>query len=150
MDTGGLIIIFRKISQNPMKQWYSDTVLYHISNISKIEGWCGRCVDVNFDSTVIEDARERCTDHCKDEKRKSGVCQEFPCGRVSHATYKRPHTKGQRTGQKYNDKVNGSSDGVSDCGGEQDIFVSSQGSPQAQAGKNLTLCMTMCVIREPH
>ena len=80
-----------------------------MSNISKIEGRCGRCVDVNFEITVVEETRQNCTNHCKDEKQKSKKAV-FPVRKKA--------TTEHNTGQNYNDKVDGSGDGVSDCRGK--------------------------------
>ena len=83
--------------------------MHHRSNI---EGCCSGsgCVTVKRYSTVVEVTRDNCTDHRKDEKRKSAACREdhsFACALMSDDV--------KKTGEEYADKVEGSGDGVSDC-----------------------------------
>ena len=84
--------------------------MHHRSNI---EGCCScsGCVTVKRDSTVVEVTGDNCTDHRKDEKRKSAAC----CDNYAFQAKALSSDAVKKTGQEYADKVERSSDGMSDC-----------------------------------
>ena len=75
--------------------------------------------NVNYESTIVEETRKNCSGHSKDEKGKSAEVHEDN----SYAFL--PARQVMTGGEGDTEKVEGSGDGVSDCGGQQDILVSS-------------------------